>query len=148
MASQTSSIPLTMAFKKFYCHTCGGRLVRSPRTRTVKPGDPDHGKYSRMGGHTHVIGAVEVTEYDFRCLSCDTTVGYDEQCVIDRVQKRVGKSILSQAELDENREAAEASVKKARKIRKLITAGISIAFAVLILYLWLSSGDFSFTVHF
>lgn len=66
MKNRTVSIPVGMMTKKFCCCKCGERLSRKSRTWTVRPGDPDYRKHSKIG-RMHVIGEVEVTEYDFQC---------------------------------------------------------------------------------
>lgn len=95
-----------------------------------------------------MIGDIELTEYDFQCPSCERITEYDEQCAIGKVQKRLRKHILLQEEIDENIDQAKTVIAKQRKIRGIAVKIVSFALAVFILYMWLRSGDFSFTLYF
>lgn len=147
MTNRSCSVPIGMVTRKFYCHECGERLVRHSRTRTIKRGDPDYHRYSRIG-RTHMIGDVELTEYDFKCLSCDRVVGYEEQCVIGAMQKSLGKRTLSPAEVSENMDKAQAALDRKRKIGSVIVKVLSLALVVFVLYIWLKSGDHSIRFYF
>ncbi len=136
-----------MLIKKFYCHKCGERLVRNPRTITIRRGDPDYRKHSHIGD-THMIGDVELTEYDFKCPSCDKITVYDEQCIVEKIQKNIGKRILSQAEISEYAQKAEADLKRKRRITDIIIKTIFVALIVLAIYLYFKSGDFSLEFYF
>lgn len=99
MKNKSFSIPIGMVIKKFYCHKCGERLTKRANTRTVKPGESDYKKYNKISRRTYMIGDVEVTEYDFQCPSCGNIIGYDEQCLVRKIQKRLRKNILSKDEI-------------------------------------------------
>ena len=146
MKNKSSSIPLAVLIKKFYCHKCGERLKRNPITRTIKRGDPEYRKHSRRG-HSHVIGDIELTEYSFICPSCNQIVEYDEQLIIDRIQKNVSRHVVSQTEIDENIESATKSLKRKRKITNIIVGTFIVALVIFVFYMWLRSGDFSFKVY-
>ena len=147
MKNKSVSIPIGMVTKKFYCHKCGERLIRNARTRTIKRGDPDYKEHSRVG-HTHLIGDVELTEYDFKCPACGKIIGYEEQCVIGKIQKQLCKNILSDEEVLNNRGKATDSMDRNAKIFKVIFSLVALAVIGLILYSKIKSGDFSFTFYF
>ena len=149
MKNKSTSIPVAMLTKKFYCHKCGERLTRHPKTRIVKRGDPDYKKYNHIG-HTHIIGSgdVEVTEYDFQCPSCGNITEYDEQCVIEKIQKKLDKTILSEGELLDHKADAKDQINKKTKIFNIIFTAITLAVLALILYFQIKSGDFSIEFHF
>ena len=147
MKNKSVSIPMAMVTKKFYCHKCGERLGKYPRTRTVKPGDADYKKYNRIG-RTHIIGDVEVTEYGFQCPACGNIIEYDEQRVIVKIQKQLRKNILSDEEVLHHRGKAEDSINRNAKIFKVIFSVVVLAVIGLILYSKIKSGDFSFTFYF
>ena len=109
-----------MVTKKFYCHKCGERLGKHPKTRTLSPGDSDYRKHNRINHRTHMIGDVEVTEYDFQCPACGNVIEYDEQCVIGKIQKQLRKNILSDEEVFNNRGKVEDSINRNAKIFKVI----------------------------
>ncbi len=120
-----------MLIKKFYCHGCGGGLVKKPRTRTLRRGDPDYKKHSQID----MIGDVELTEYDFKCHDCGKITSYDEQCVIEKIQKSIGRHILSQAEITEHTPKAKADLKRKRDITNIIVKIFFIALTVFIIYM-------------
>ena len=138
MNNKSISIPVAMLIKKFYCHCCGGLLIKNKRTRTIRRGDPDHKEHSRIG-HTHMIGDIELTEYDFKCPDCGRITSFDEQCVIENIQKNVGKHILSQAEITEHTPKAEADLKRKRNITNIIAKIVFIALTAFIIYMSLKS---------
>jgi predicted RNA-binding Zn-ribbon protein involved in translation (DUF1610 family) len=131
MNNKSISIPVTMLIKKFYCHCCGGLLIKNKRTRTIRRGDPDYKEHSRIG-RTHMIGDIELTEYDFKCPDCGRITSFDEQCVIENIQKNVGKHILSQAEITEHTPKAEADLKRKRNITNIIVKIVFIALTAII----------------
>ena len=132
-----------MLIKKFYCPCCGARLAKHPRTRTLRRGDPDYKKHSQIG-HTHIVGDVELTEYDFQCPDCSKILSYDEQCVIETIQKSLGRQILSQDEIDEHSPKAEADLKRKRDITFTVVKILFIALAALIVYMGSKSGELTF----
>ena len=147
MKNKQTSIPIGMLTKKFLCHKCGERLSKHPKTRLVKRGDPDYEKYNRIG-HARMIGDVEVTEYDFQCPSCGNITEYGEQCVIEKIQKTLDKSILSEEEISEHKANAKEEIDKKAKIFHIFFIASTCAIAALILYFAIKSGDFSFEFYF
>lgn len=146
--NQRSIMPQAMKKRKFYCSCCGEKLIPYPRTRVVKRGDPDYKEHSYFGQGKHLIGDIELTEYDFKCLSCEKFTSYDEQCVIEEIQKCVGVHTLSQDNINENYEKANTILERKRKIRSIISKLFGTAVAILVIYYWIKSGDFSFKIHF
>lgn len=130
MKNWVSSIPFAMLTKKFFCHKCGDKLVRKAKYRTSKPGDPDYNKYSGMLD-MHVVGDIEVTEYDFICPSCNSITVFKEQCVIGRIQKLFGKKVLSQAEIDEHFEKEELKWAKNEEIKGIFFTALVVAALIL-----------------
>ena len=105
MANKSFSMDMAMATRKFYCHKCGSKLVKNPKTRLIRRGDPDYKKHARMG-RMHIIGDIDHTEYNFKCIECDTELECDEQYVIEKMQKNLKKHIISEAEFKENEMSA------------------------------------------
>ncbi|MBR2292884.1 MAG: hypothetical protein IKA44_01065 [Clostridia bacterium] len=148
MKNKSISIPMGMVTKKFYCHKCGARLDKHSKTRTVSPGDPDYRKHNRINHRTHMIGDVEVTEYDFQCPSCGNIVEYDEQRVIKKIQMQLHKNTLSEEEILNNKGKAEETMDRNAKVFKVIFVTIALAVIGFIFYSKIKSGDFSFTFYF
>lgn len=124
-----------MVFKKFYCHKCGERLGRHPTTRTVSRGDADYKEYNRIGGRYHLIGDVEVTEYDFQCPACGKIIEYDEQCVVAKLQKQTGEKLISEQAISEIRDSVKAKMDRNAKICKLTVGAVFWIVFALLLYL-------------
>ena len=148
MKNRTSEFDLAMVTRKFYCHKCGERLLRNARTRTIKRGDPDYRKHARFANGTYSIGDIELTEYDFKCWTCDRIINPDEQYVIEQMQKMLGKHILSDEEFAENEEKARAAIAKKRKITEIVVKAVSITVLLLVLFLWITNGGTDFTFYF
>lgn len=137
---------MAMKTRKFYCHKCGEELTVQPRTRIITRSDPDYNKHNRIG-RTHISGNVELTEYDFFCRSCKRTIPFSEQRVIEKIQKKLGKRILSQEEISENTEKAKAELERKDKIIEAISAATFLILIVVIYYLS-STGSFPFEFYF
>ena len=149
MKNSKLEFDLAMVTRKFYCHKCGDRLLRNARTRTIKRGDPDYRKYSRMGLGTYLIGDIELTEYDFKCWTCDRIISADEQYVFEKMQKMLGKHILTDEEVAENEEKAKAAVAKKRKITEIVVKAVSITLMLLVLfYLIITKDEIDFRFYF
>lgn len=146
MKNKTSEFDLAMVTRKFYCHKCGDRLLRNARTRTIKRGDPDYREHSKFGTK-RVIGDIELTEYDFKCWTCDRIINPDEQYVIEQMQKMLGKHILTDEEFAENEEKARAAIAKKRKITEIVVKAVSITVVLLVLFLWITKGGTVFTFY-
>ena len=147
MTNYRVSIPVGMTTKKFYCHKCGEQFGKHAKTRTVRRGDPDYKKYSRMH-RIHIIDDVQVTEYDFKCPTCGNIIEYDEQCVINKIQKQLDTNLLSEADIFENREKIEKFMDRNVKVRKVISTVLALLVVALILYFQYKSGNFSFRLYF
>ena len=134
MKNKTYSIDAAMVTRRFYCHKCGDRLLRNARTRLLRRGDPDYRKHN-MG----FIGDIELTECDFKCWTCDRIVSCDEQYVIEKMQKKLRKHVLSEAEFAENEEWARAAIARKKKIGNIISSAVGFAALVVALYFCLKS---------
>ena len=146
--NERSIMPLAMKRRKFHCSCCGEKLIPYPKTRIVKRGDPDYKEHSYFGRGTRLIGDIELTEYDFKCLSCDKLISYDEQCVIEEIQKHIGAHTLTQDNINDNYEKASATLKRKRKIINIISKLFGAIATILVIYYWIKSGDFSFKFYF
>ncbi len=146
--NEVTIMPRAMKKRKFYCCSCGEKLILYPRTRILKRGDPDYKKHCYIGRGRRLVGNIELIEYDFKCMSCDKFITYDEQCVIEEIQKCVGSPVLSQEEINENCEKATAILKRKRKIRSIISKLFGTAVTILVIYYCLKSGNFSFKFYF
>lgn len=134
MKNFSITIPIGMIFKKFYCHKCGSRLEKSARKRTVRRGDPDYKKYRNIGD-SYVIGDIEVTQYDFCCPSCGEITGYDEQCILEHIQKQTGGHLLSPAEIAAGKDEASRLLQRKKTFAKVFFAVLTISIMILVLYL-------------
>ena len=146
--NEVSVMPLAMKRRAFFCPACGEKLIPYPKTRILQRGDPEYREHSRVMRGKHIVGKIELTEYDFKCLSCDTFITYDEQCVNEEIQKRLEKHILSPEEREVNAENAKAALAQKEKRRKKITRIISLVVITLFLLYWLQTGELSFRIFF
>ena len=142
MENKYSSIDAAMLTKKYYCHKCGDRLVRNPRTRLIRRGDPDYKKYSRIG-HGHFIGDIELTEYDFKCCNYDRIISPNEQYVIHKTQEMLGKYILSEEELLSIGKQARLAIVKRKQIVNIVVKAVFIVAILITIYFTIKTGDFS-----
>ena len=99
-------------------------------------------------GHTHLIGDVELTEYDFKCPSCNRIINPDEQYVIEKIQKMVGRHILTEEEYFAHEQAARSAIAKKRKTTDIIVKLIAIIGTIIAIYYAAKTGNFSFKFYF
>lgn len=135
--SRMITIPFGIVFQKFYCHKCGEQLKKETKTRTVKRGDPDYRKHSRIGD-MHAIGDVEVTEYAFSCPNCGHNIDYHEQSVIAKIQKQIGEKRLSEDQIIDKRPAAIAKMQRNETIWKVFVWILAI---LVVAYLIIEGGE-------
>ena len=120
--------------KEYYCSACGEKLVAWPRTRILDQNDPDYEEYSHFAGK-RVWGKIEVTEYDFKCISCDTVIPYYKQHVIAKIQKRVGANTLTQNDIEIHLKSIKADLNRRQQKKTTCTRMIGIAIIIAILIL-------------
>ena len=137
------SVPFGIMFRQFYCHKCGERLEKELRTRTLNRGDPDYKKHNRFGRKHIVAGTIRVSEYVFVCPHCGHTIGYSEQCVIEKIQKRLGEKQLTEGQIADERPFVEKRMSRAKTVRKVIFWII----VLLILYYQIKTGG-RLTIYF
>lgn len=140
MKNRSFSIDMSMVTRKFYCHKCGERLVKNPRTRIIKRGDPDYKKHSRIG-RMHVVGDIEYTEYDFKCPTCDRIIECDEQYVVEKIQKKLGMLTFSEAEYNDNQAEARAAIERKKRITEKTVKIITVILIVLVFILSMKKGN-------
>ena len=133
MNNKVYSIDVAMLTKKYYCHKCGDRLVKNPRTKTIHRGDPEYQKHSRMG-RRFIIGDIKLTEYDFKCDNCANSLTPDEQYVIHTIQKKLKTHVLSKEDCLQNENQARLEITKKKKILDIIVKTISIIVLVVAIY--------------
>lgn len=100
MKGKSYSIPYGMVFKKYYCSHCGSKLIKSKTHRVVSKDDKDYYQYHEIGHYPK--HDYDVYSYEFKCINCNKKISYNEQCVIERIQKKKHKIILSRNEIKEN----------------------------------------------
>ena len=132
---KTTSIPMAMVFKKFYCHKCGTVLVKNTKTRILHPGDPEYKKHNRIGNKHIIAGDLQITEYAFGCPSCGELIEFDDQRVIEVIQKLSGKRRLSQTDLDDHKRSATEKIRKKDRTIGIISKIVGVFFIILAIYL-------------
>ena len=119
MNGQSHSIPFGMAFKKkYYCSRCGARLEKEKTHRIVTSSDKDYYQYHKAGQYPKCD--YNVFDYRFKCPSCEARIAYEEQCIIEKIQKKQGRSRLSTVEIKENYEECKAKRSKEVLIRNIL----------------------------
>lgn len=131
MKNKTVTIPMAMLVKKFYCHRCGAKLERQARSRTVRRGDPDYEKHRDIADVT-VFGDIEVTEYDFRCPQCSQPIRFEQQRIIEYIQRRANKHTLSQSEINAMEAEAKAHLDRKRKLTNIVSCVVFALAAIMI----------------
>jgi len=110
LKTQSYSIPFGMIFKKYHCSKCGAQLEKEKTHRVVTKEDKDYYQY-----HDYVEFPrrdVDVYDYRLKCPSCGARIAFDEQCIIERIQKKCGQEVLSNADIKEHYEECKEGTTK------------------------------------
>lgn len=133
MNGKSWSIPFGMVFKKYYCSICGEKLVKEKTHRVVTKDDLDYYQYHEKNMYPR--SPVDVYSYRFRCNNCRKAITYNEQCILEIIQKKYNTKVLLDVEIDNYYE--EAKIK--REKHDLITSiGVSLFFMILCIILMLA----------
>ena len=100
MKGKSISIPYSMVLKKYYCSKCGTRLKKEKTHRVVTEDDKDYYQYQDF--NTFPRRDYDVYDYEFKCPSCRTRISFEEQRIIEKIQKKQHRLTLSHAEIREN----------------------------------------------
>ena len=95
-------IPVGMIFRKMYCRYCGERLKVHKIVDVYTVGDPNFSRTMKIGpaGHKIVnIHSQTLVTYVYKCPDCGKAVTYEEQVYFSKIQKKLGKKILSDDEI-------------------------------------------------
>ena len=137
MKTKSYSIPFGMVFKKYHCSQCGAKLEKERTHRVVTKDDKDYYQYHDYGEFPR--RDVDVYDYRFKCPSCGARIAFDEQCIIERIQKKCGQTVLSSFDVKEHYKECKEGNSKRVLYRNI---GIPIATSLLAgLFYYLFSGD-------
>ena len=115
MNGKSYSIHAGMLFKKYYCAKCGTKLEKEKTHRVVTPDDADYFEYQDYNKFPR--RDYDVYDYRFKCPYCQTSISYEEQCIVSKIQKEQGSRILAASQI----KSGYSESKKKNKIRALIT---------------------------
>lgn len=131
MKGKSYSIPFGMVFKKYHCHKCGDVLRKERTHRIVNKDDKDY--YNYQDPYMFPKNDWDVYEHRFMCPKCGNRISFDEQCIIERIQKMKNSKTLSNFEIKEAYEESKAANDKRVLIRNILIPTI---FNLLIIVLY------------
>lgn len=134
MKGKSYSIPAGMVFKKYYCSHCGAKLVKSKTHRVVSKDDKDYYQYRDYG--TFPRCDYDVYDYEFKCEKCNKKISYDEQCIIERIQKKLKKKVLSEREIKNNYNIDKIKHSKWILVRNIIIPIVFITIFMLLYFIF------------
>ena len=107
--------PWGMIFgKKHKCSLCGSPLVIEKVNRVVTHSDRDYNSYRRRPAYPR--RDISVTSHRYKCSGCKFRFTYDDQCIASEIQKKLGKTVLTDQEIADNYE--EISAKREWRYRR------------------------------
>lgn len=133
MSGKEYNFPVGMIVKKFYCHKCGERLLKSPYTRFIHSSNPEYDNY--LGG-THITGPIEKTQYNFKCSECYHSISYNKQLVISEIQRKLNKKRLTEEEIKNNIDLAKKKKLKKDKIGEITWFVFCFIITILLIYFY------------
>ena len=99
MKGKNYTIPFGMIFKKYCCSKCGEKLEKEKTHRVVTEDDKDYYQYHDYRKFPR--DDIDVYDHRWKCPSCGARISFDEQCIIERIQKKCGQSVLSRDDIKE-----------------------------------------------
>ena len=137
MKTKSYTIPFGMVFKRYYCSKCGAGLEKEKTHRVVTKDDKDYYQYHDYGEFPRYD--VDVYDHRFKCPSCGARISFDEQCIMERIQKKCGQTVLSSYDIKEYYKECKEGNSKRVLYRNI---GIPIAMSLLAgLFYYIFSGD-------
>ncbi len=131
------SISIGMKFKKYHCAKCGATLEKERTHRVVTKEDRDYYRYHKRGRFPRVD--YDVYDYRFKCPECSSRISFDEQCVMERIRKKLGSSVLSASEIKNNYKEAKKEHKRSVLIRDVLFN----AFVVFLIFIFMIADDYT-----
>ena len=133
-------------FKAHRCHNCGGKLTQKYSTRTITPDNPEYDSRVSFGERfRYPKRNITVTDRFYICKDCGADISYDDQVLVEYVQKSAMRHRLSDEEITRELEDAKRWKKKRDRIIKLVKNVIWLAF---ILFVLLNGGKIGFRFYF
>ena len=117
--------------KKYYCHKCGDILYKNPNTKVITHKDPEWKE--NLLTRKYFYGKAQITEYNLKCLTCRTTIDYEKQEAIRKIQNKLQKNVLTDEEYNEHKEEIDNIIIENKKNGKRKTTAIGIFILILII---------------
>jgi len=118
MRGFSTSIPMGMIFKKYYCSHCGNKLIKEKTHRVVTKDDKDYYQYHDVGNFPKLD--YNVYSYQFKCPHCNKRIAYKEQVIINQIQKDYKSKVLSPIQIKEKYKFYKNKISKRDYINNLI----------------------------
>ena len=134
MKGKSYSMPLGMIFRKYYCAKCGEVLKKELTHRVVTRNDKDYYEFHDRG--TFPLHDHDVYNYRFKCPNCHARISYNEQCIIERIQKQQGTHVLAASEIRSYYKACKEQHMRSTLISCIVCAVIFILFMSVLFYLF------------
>lgn len=126
------SLPLGIVSKRHYCSKCGEKLKKEKTHRVVTKDDKDYYRYHKAGSFPQ----RDYNVYDYRlvCPSCQARISFEEQRIIEKIQRKNRKKILSSYEIKNDYDECKKKRGIELLISKIIFSIVFVAFFFTIYY--------------
>ena len=95
-------MPYGMIFRRMWCANCGAKLKRHKVSTTYRKDDEGYKSKMRAGGATfYNLETYTKIIYNYQCPECGKVTTYEEQVELAKIQKKLGKKVLKEIELEE-----------------------------------------------
>ena len=95
-------MPFGMVFRRMWCTNCGAKLKRHKVSTEYRRGDEGYKSKMRAGGAMfYNLETYTKITYDYQCPECGKVTTYEEQVKLAKIQKKLGKKVLREFELEE-----------------------------------------------
>lgn len=139
MNGKNYSIPFDMVLQKHYCHKCGGKLEKEKTHRVVTKDDRDYYRYHKAG--TYPKPDYDIYEYRYQCPACQARISHDEQVVIERIQKKLHRAVLTLSDVKANYKECKDSSRRRALVRDICVSMVLLLIAYVIGSIFASDED-------
>ena len=137
MNGKSVSIPFGMIFRSYHCAHCGARLKKEKTHRVVTKDDRDYRQYHGRGSFPQ--RAYDVYNHRFMCPSCGARVSYDEQRILERIQKKQDSFVLSPDQIKADYEFFR-KAQKSRDFKRQLFVSFGIILCLLLFIFFYGEG--------
>ena len=93
------TVPAGMLFKRMYCGSCGNKLKKTFTSKIYKKGDLGYERPAFTRFEIPFNYQTTSSTYVYYCPRCRWIIDYEQQLIIQKLQKKYGRYKLTKEEI-------------------------------------------------